>query len=87
MNEQFPLSRKVINVISYRISIEPDGITRDSSFIKDLKADSLDIAELMMDLEDAFGIKFPWHADIGGDEAFQTVGNVISYIEKEMAKK
>ena len=46
----------------------------------DLGADSLDIAEIMMDLEDAFGVK------LEEDQDLKTIGDVIKYIEGKVAK-
>ena len=51
------IASKVIEVIAERLSKDADGITEASNVIADLGADSLDIAEIMMDLEDAFGVK------------------------------
>jgi acyl carrier protein len=67
---------KVISIVGDQLDVPREEITRDSSFVDDLKADSLDIVELVMALEDEFEVKIP-------DEDYdkiKTVGNAIDYI-------
>lgn len=45
---------KLVDIISEQFSVEPDTITRETSFADDLGADSLDLVELLMTLEDEF---------------------------------
>lgn len=71
------VEEKVIGIVSDQLDTPKEDITRESSFVDDLKADSLDIVELVMALEDEFDIKIP-------DEDYdkiKTVGDVISYVE------
>lgn len=71
------VEEKVIGIVSDQLDTPKDDITRESSFVDDLKADSLDIVELVMALEDEFDIKIP-------DEDYdkiKSVGDVITYIE------
>lgn len=71
------VEEKVIGIVSDQLDTPKEDITRTSSFVDDLKADSLDIVELVMALEDEFDIKIP-------DEDYdkiKTVGDVITYIE------
>lgn len=82
MNE-LPLARKVINVIADRMAIDSDTIKMTSTFTGDLQADSLDLAEVTMDLEDAFGVKFPWNDEALVNGAFTTVADAVAYIAKE----
>lgn len=70
---------KVCEIISKQLDIDPATITMESRLIDDLKADSLDIVELIMDLEQEFNIEIP-------DEELpkvQTIGDVVGYIEKK----
>lgn len=62
-----------------RLGVDEDKITEETSFTEDLGADSLDIIELVMELEDAFD------KEISDDDAQQltTVGSVINYIEEQ----
>jgi len=69
---------KVKQVIVEQLSVNPEEVTDDASFIEDLGADSLDIVELVMELEEQFGV------DIPDEEAEKilTVGEAIKYIEE-----
>jgi len=70
---------KVISIVSEQLGVPKEEITRESSFIDDLKADSLDVVELVMELEDEFGVSIP-------DEDYEkirTVGDAIDYIEEK----
>ena len=63
--------------IAAQLNIPVDSIKIDSRLIEDLKADSLDIVELVMGLEESYGIEIP-------DEdlpKIKTIGDIISYIE------
>lgn len=60
-----------------QLSVEPADVTEEASFQNDLDADSLDLVEVIMEMEDRFGIKIP-------DEAAQkmaTVGDSLDYLE------
>ena len=67
---------KVQEKIAEQLGIDTDDITMESSFIEDLGADSLDIVELIMALEEEFGIEIP---DEDG-EKLTTVGSAVDYI-------
>ena len=67
---------KVKNIIAEQLSIEPEGITMESSFVDDLGADSLDIVELIMALETEFDLEIPDE----DAEKIATVGDVVEYI-------
>ncbi|VAX39644.1 Acyl carrier protein [hydrothermal vent metagenome] len=72
------IEEKVIGIVSEQLEIPKDGITKESSFVDDLKADSLDVVELVMELEDEFEVTIP----DDDYEKIQTVGSAISYIEE-----
>ena len=72
---------KVIEIIADRLSRDKATITEASNVIADLGADSLDIAEIMMDLEDAFGVK------LEEDQDLKTIGDIVKYIEGKVAAK
>ncbi len=70
---------KVIGIVSEQLSIPKEEITRSSSFVDDLKADSLDVVELVMEFEDEFEVTIP---DDDYDK-ISTVGDAIDYIEEK----
>lgn len=67
---------KVRSAIAKQLHIPEETITMESTLIEDLKADSLDIVELIMDLEQDYGIEIP------DDELpnVRTVGDILKYI-------
>ncbi|MEA4938205.1 MAG: acyl carrier protein [Christensenella sp.] len=70
---------KVRDIISKQLDIDAGTIKMDSRLIDDLKADSLDIVELIMDLEQEFNIEIP-------DEELpkvQTVADIVGYLDKK----
>ena len=70
---------KVIGIVSEQLVVPKDEVTRESSFVDDLKADSLDVVELVMEFEDEFGITIP---DDDYDK-IKTVGDAITYIDSK----
>ncbi len=68
---------KVRKIIADQLGIEEDDITPESSFIDDLGADSLDIVELIMALEEEFDLEIP----DSEAEKIKTVGDAVEYIK------
>lgn len=64
--------------ISEILGIDADDITMESSFVDDLGADSLDVVELIMALEEEFDLEIPDE----DAERIQTVGDVVEYIKE-----
>jgi len=77
------IEEKVIGIISEQMSVEKSEITRETSFINDLNADSLDTVELVMEFEDEFDLSIPDEEA----EKIQTVGAAIEYILKVAQSK
>ena len=71
----------VIAIVAEELSVEKDKIRRETTFIQDLGADSLDIVELIMALEEEFDISIP--DDVA--EKITTVGEAIDHIEAASA--
>ena len=70
------IEEKVIDIISEQMGVDKSKITRETSFINDLNADSLDTVELVMEFEDEFDTSIPDEEA----EKIQTVGAAIDYI-------
>jgi len=68
---------KVKKIIADKLDIDESEISENSSFINDLGADSLDIVELIMELEEEFGLEIPEEEA----EKIKTVGDAVRYIE------
>ncbi len=71
------IETKVTQIICEQLSVEESQVTPDASFQESLNADSLDIVELIMALEEGFGIEIP----DDDAEKIRTVGDAIRYIE------
>ena len=68
---------KVKAIIVEQLGVEEDSVTAEASFIDDLGADSLDIVELIMALEEEFDLEIPDEEA----EKIRTVGDVVEYIK------
>lgn len=70
------IESKVVEIVSEQMGVDKAEITRETSFINDLNADSLDTVELVMEFEDEFDMSIPDEEA----EKIQTVGAAIDYI-------
>jgi acyl carrier protein len=71
---------KVKEVIVDQLNVEEDDVTEDAAFVDDLGADSLDIVELVMALEEQFGVSIPDEQA----EKIKTVGDAVSFIAENI---
>lgn len=69
---------KLTELLAEQFSVEPESITMDTSFEDDLGADSVDIVELSMGLEEEFGIEEMNKDDVA---AIKTVGDLVHYLQ------
>lgn len=69
---------KVIEIVAEQLGVDKAGISRKTSFVNDLNADSLDTVELVMELEDEFETSIPDEQA----EKIKTVGEAIDFIVK-----
>ena len=68
---------KVKAILAEQFDVEEDKVTADTDLQEDLGADSLDVVDLLMSIEDEFGLEVP-DDEI---ENIKTVGSLVSYIE------
>ena len=66
---------KLKGIVANRLDVEEDQVTEEKSFVEDLGADSLDIVELIMGIEDEFGIEIPDE----DAEKLTSVGEALKY--------
>ncbi|MFM7116297.1 MAG: acyl carrier protein [Planctomycetota bacterium] len=74
------LEERVIDIVADQLGVEKEKITRDSNFVNDLGADSLDTVELVMELEEEFDVSIPDEVA----EKIQTVGEAVEHIKKSI---
>ena len=70
---------KIRELICEQFDVDPEQITEETNFLQDLSADSLDFVELVMNIEDGFGLP-----EISEEEirSIQTVGDLVEYVTK-----
>ncbi len=74
------IAEQVRQIIAEQLMVDLEEVTDDASFVEDLGADSLDTVEMIMEIEDEFGIEIPDE----DAEKMQTVGQAIEYIKKKV---
>jgi acyl carrier protein len=67
---------KMRELVVEQLAVDPEEVTLEASFVEDLNADSLDLVELIMELEEKFGIKI----EDEDAEKIQTVNDAVDYI-------
>jgi acyl carrier protein len=77
------VEQRVIEIVCEHLAVNKETVTRSTSFQEDIGADSLDIVELVMELEEEFDIQIP---DTDA-EKIKTVGEAIDYIEAKQKEK
>ena len=73
--------KKLCELIAVQFGVEPDSITADTSFVDDLRADSVDLVELSMALEAEFGMDEMESEDV---ESIKTVGDLYKYMQDHL---
>jgi acyl carrier protein len=74
------IEERVVEIVAEQMGVDKAQITRETSFVNDLGADSLDTVELVMEFEDEFDISIPDE----DAEKIQTVGQAIVYVEAHL---
>ncbi len=75
------LFEKVRDIIAEQLDAEVEGITMETSMMKDLEADSLDAVEIMMALEDEFVLIIPDE----DAEGFKNIGDIVNYLQEKIS--
>jgi len=74
------IEERVVEIVAEQMGVDKAQVTRNTSFVNDLGADSLDTVELVMEFEDEFDISIPDE----DAEKIQTVGQAIDYVEAHL---
>ena len=72
------IESRVIAIVAEQLGVDKSEISRDTSFVNDLNADSLDTVELVMEFEDEFDMSIPDEEA----EKIQTIGQAVDYIQE-----
>jgi acyl carrier protein len=77
------VEQRVVEIVCEHLAVQKDQVNRNTKFIEDIGADSLDIVELVMELEEEFDIQIP------DDQAekIKTVGEAVDFIEQATKNK
>ena len=80
MSNSESIEERVVRIVCNQMGTTQDKVTKETSFVNDLGADSLDTVELVMDLEEVFNITIPEE----DQEKLRTVQDAIDYLEKHL---
>ena len=69
---------RIRELLAEQLDIDAEKITLESDILEDFEADSLDVVDIVMSLEDEFGVEIPDEAI----EGFRTVGDVVRFVEE-----
>ena len=73
------IEERLKEIVAKQLKVTPDKISMDTSFVDDLGADSLDIAELVMEFEDEFDLNIP-----ESEKGIKTFGDAVNYIKEHI---
>lgn len=76
-------AERVKDIIVKQLGVKPEEVTDDASFTDDLGADSLDLVEVVMALEEEFGAQIPDEEA----EKIKTVGDAVKFIDSNLAQE
>ncbi len=83
MSTEAEIEEKIYQIVSEQMGIDKSELTRETSFVDDLNADSLDTVELVMEFEDEFEMSIPDEEA----EKIRTIGQTVSYILEHNKEK
>lgn len=76
------MKEKVMEMVAEQLGIPPADVNEEKRFVEDLHADSLDLFQMLMTMENEFGIEF----DDDEIESLHTVGEAIAFIQNKIGK-
>ncbi len=76
------IEEKVVSIVAEQMGVDKGEISRETNFVNDLNADSLDTVELVMEFEDEFETSIPDEQA----EKIQSVGQAIDFISEQVSK-
>ena len=76
------IMQKVVDIVVEQLDVSRDQVSAETSFVDDLGADSLDIAELVMEFEDEFDLNIP-----DDQQGIRAIGDAVNYIEEQLKAK
>ena len=74
------IEERVVEIVAEQMGVDKAQMTRETAFVNDLGADSLDMVELAMEFEDKFDIQIPEE----DADKIQTIGQAIDYVEAHL---
>jgi acyl carrier protein len=80
--ERDEIVKKITDIVVEQLDVSKDQVTMETRFVDDLGADSLDLAELVMEFEDEFDLNIP-----DDQQGIKTIGDAVNYVESELKKK
>ncbi len=83
MPTETEIEEKIYQIVSEQMGIDKSELARDTSFVDDLNADSLDTVELVMEFEDEFEMSIPDEEA----EKIRTIGQTVTYIVEHCKEK
>lgn len=72
------IEQEIISIIVEQLGVAPEAVDHKKSFVEDLNADSLDITELVMTIEERFGVEIPQNEA----ELLRTVGDLVDFVTR-----
>lgn len=81
--EKAEVMEKVVELVSEQLEVSKEKVLAESHFLNDLQADSLDIVDLMMQIEEVFDVEI----EDDDQEKIETVGDAVDYIVEKMKTK
>ena len=80
------VAEKIISILKKNMKSEPESALTEDTELASLDIESLDLAVIVFDIEDSFGIEIPFDASENADD-FKTIGSIVESVKKMQAEK